>query len=143
MQRAGKGGAGGHAHENALALRQLARQAHGVGAVDRQHAIDQAHRDRVLGELGDEVRRPALHHVRARERVAFGRTAVGGARLRDAAREHWRIVRLAYRDPGVGRDPDEGRVREADQRPPEPGLDDVARQQGALAAGPQPADPGG
>src|SRR5262249_39230219 len=51
--------------------------------------------DGILDELRDEVRCPALHEMRAEERMAFRWRAVGAACLPDATAQNRRIVRLA------------------------------------------------
>ncbi|MNF86665.1 hypothetical protein D3C84_691100 [compost metagenome] len=72
----------------------------GLVAVDRHDPVDQPEAARILGQLGNEIRGPALHQVRAERRVAVQRPALGIAQLGDAAAQQRRIVRFADHDAG-------------------------------------------
>ena len=58
------------ADEDAFAARELARQPQRVGAGHGHDLVDEPGAHGVLGELRDEIRRPALHQVRTELRVA-------------------------------------------------------------------------
>ena len=82
--------------------RQFARAAHRICTVYGDEPIDTRLRNHFLCNRRNEIRRPALHHVRAKQGMtAIGR-AVVVARLRNAAGKHRGIVRLAHHDFGVG-----------------------------------------
>src|ERR1044071_5576095 len=117
-------GAAGDAGEDAGFLRQLARAAQRIAALDGQDLVDQSGPDRVLGELWNEVRRPALHQVRAEERMAFRWRAVGATCLYHAAAQERRVVGLANNDLGL-----------------RPFLLQHARNALQRATGPHPGDP--
>ena len=97
-ERAGERRAAGDAGEDAFLARQLARQAERVGAGDGHDLVDQPGVDRIFRELGDEVRRPALHRMRPKQGVALGRLAVGDWALANAAGEDLRVIGLADDD---------------------------------------------
>ncbi len=102
LERAGESRTAGDADEYAFLGCQRFRQANCIVALDRDDAVDEFRVDRVFGQLGNEVRAPALHQVGAEQRMAVDRRAVGEAFLLDAAAEYWRIVRLANDDLGIG-----------------------------------------
>src|SRR5690606_29348341 len=95
VERAGQGGSGGNSGEYPLLQRKLARATQRIVAADRYDRVDQSGIDRILGELGDEVGRPALHEMRPEQRMALARPAIMRWRLRDTARQHRRVVRFA------------------------------------------------
>ena len=101
-QRAGKGSARGYADEYAFFRRELLAVANGVGARDRQDAIDQFHIHGVPGQLRNEVRRPALHRVGLETRMRRRGRPVGQPLLLDPGLEQRRIRRLADDDLRVG-----------------------------------------
>ena len=98
----GQSRAGRDADKDSFLLRQLHRAPQGVIALDRHQDVEQLRGLRVLGQLGDEVRGPALHQVGTERRVALGDRAVVVARLRDAAAHDRGVVGLADHDLGLG-----------------------------------------
>ena len=62
----------------------------------RSDFADRLRCHRIPGQLGDEVRAPALHGVRFPRRVTRGSRAICVPLLLDPARQHRRFVRLAH-----------------------------------------------
>src|SRR5690606_10087006 len=86
--------------KNPFLTRKLASEMQRVRAGDRHDLIDVTCRYRLLGQLRNEIRRPALHEMRTKLRMAAQRRAVDGAWLSDAAAKHRRVVGLGSDDLG-------------------------------------------
>ncbi len=85
------------ADKNSFLLRELSRHPQGIVTRYGNDLVDMARRDGVFGQLRNEVRRPALHQMRAETRMARGRAAVRLALLGNTAAQHLRVIGFGTR----------------------------------------------
>src|ERR1039457_2705458 len=74
LERASKGPARSNADKDTLLGSEVLAAANGIGTGDRQDTIDDLHCNGIVGEFGDEIRRPALHRMRLERRMRCRRS---------------------------------------------------------------------